>query len=168
MSILKRFSLLLLCLIFCFLFASCKTEILKHNKFKTIDFSEVQKVQLVTSEAIYNILLSKTENGCVNINFVDEVPEILLEMYIEIFDGVCVIQSENINFSTSINNFNNSFSPVIIYKFLMETDFENEQFTFESEENAYSFEKNVLGRTVVFTVQLSLDENPQSYMIEIK
>ena len=50
----------------------------------------------------------------------------------------------------------------------METDFENEQFTFESEENAYSFEKNVLGRTVVFTVQLSLDENPQSYMIEIK
>ena len=128
----------------------------------------MQKVQLVTSEAIYNILLSKTENGCVNINFVDEVPEILLGMYIKISDGVCLIQSEEIELSTSVNNFNNSFSPVIIYKFLMETDFENEQFTFESEENAYSFEKNVLGRTVVFTVQLSLDENPQSYMIEIK
>ena len=168
MSILKRFSLLLLCLIFCFLFASCKTEILKQNKFKTIDFSEVQKVQLVTSEEIYNILLSKSENGCVTINYVDEAPEILLEMYIEISDGVCLIQSEEIEFSTSINNFNNSFSPVVIYKFLMETDFENEPFTFESEENAYSFEKNVLGKTVLFTVYLSLDENSQSYMIEVK
>lgn len=168
MSILKRFSLLLLCLIFCFLFASCKTEILKQNKFKTIDFSEVQKVQLVTQNDIYNILLSKSENGCVNINFVDEAHVTLLGTDIKISDGVCVIQSEEIEFSTDINNFNNSFSPVIIYKFLMETDFENEQFNFDAEQNAYSFEKNVLGRIVVFTVQLSLNKNSQSYMIEIK
>ncbi len=165
---LKRLSLLLLCLVFCFLFSSCKTELFKQNNFKTIDFSEVQKVQLVANNEIYNILLSKSDNGGVNITFTDEAPDTLLCMNIKITNDVCEIQSDDINFSTSINNFNNNFSPVVIYKFLIETDFYNEQFNFENEDNVYFFKKNVLGKTVVFKVQLSLDESSQSYIIEIK
>ena len=168
MSNLKRLSLLLLCLIFCFSFTSCKTEFLKQHKFKTIDFSEAQKIQLVTSDEIYNILLLKSENGCVNINFVDEAPKTLLDMSIKITNDFCEIQSDDISFSTSINNFSNNFLPVIIYKFLMETDFTNEQFEFKCDENLYVIEKTVLGKTVVFKVQLSLDELSQCYILEIK
>lgn len=168
MSIFKRPSLLLLCLIFCFLFSSCKAEFLKQNNFKTIDLGEVQKVQLVTNDEIYNILLSKSDNGCVTITFVDEAPVTLLNMNVKIYNDVCELESDSINFSTTINNFNNNFSPVIIYKFLLETDFENEQFNFKNEDNAYFLEKTVLGKTVVFTVQLVPDELSQIYMIEIK
>ncbi len=168
MSDLKRLSLLLLCLLFCFLFSSCKTEFLKQSNFKTVDFSEVQKVQLVTNDEIYNILLSKSDNGCVTITFIDEAPVTILDMNIKIKNDVCEIQSDDINFSTSINNFNNDFSPVIIYKFLIETDFSNEQFEFKSDDNAYFIVKTVLGKTVLFKVQLSLDELSQSYIIEIK
>ncbi len=89
-------------------------------------------------------------------------------MNVKINNDVCELQSEDINFSTSINNFNNDFLPVIIYKFLLETDFANEQFNYERAGNVYFIEKIVLGKTVVFTVQLSLDESSQSYMIEIK
>ena len=168
MSNLKRLSLLLLCLVFCFLFSSCKTELFKQNNFKTIDFSEVQKVQLVANNEIYNILLSKSDNGGVNITFTDEAPDTLLCMNIKITNDVCEIQSDDINFSTSINNFNNNFSLAVIYKFLIETDFANEQFNSESGDNACFLEKTVLGKTVIFKVQLSLDESSQSYIIEIK
>lgn len=168
MSVLKRLSLLFSVLIFCSLFSSCKTEFLKQSKFKTIDFSEVQKVQLVNSDVVYNVLLSMNENGVVSFSFLEEAPVTLLNMNIKINNDICEIESEDIKFSTSINNFSNDFSPVIIYKFLTETDFQNAQFIFKSDENAYCLEKTVLGRRVVFTVQLSLDENSQSYMIEIK
>lgn len=168
MSNLKRLSLLLLCLVFCILFSSCKTEFLKQNNFKTVDFSEVQKVQLVTNDEIYNILLSKSANGCVTITFTDEAPVTILDMNIKIKNDVCEIQSDDINFSTGINNFNNDFSPVIIYKFLIETDFANEQFNFETGDSVCFLEKSVLGKTVLFKVQLSLDELSQSYIIEIK
>lgn len=89
-------------------------------------------------------------------------------MSIKITNDFCEIQSDDISFSTSINNFSNNFLPVIIYKFLMETDFTNEQFEFKCDENLYVIEKTVLGKTVVFKVQLSLDESSQSYIIEIK
>ncbi len=133
-----------------------------------VDFSEVQKVQLVTNDEIYNILLSESDNGCVTINFTDEAPDILLDMNIKITNDICEIQSDDINFSTSINNFNNNFLPVVIYKFLIETDFCNEQFNFESEDNVYFLEKTVLGKKLIFKIQLSLDELSQSYIIEIK
>lgn len=89
-------------------------------------------------------------------------------MSIKITNDFCEIQSDDISFSTSINNFSNNFLPVIIYKFLMETDFTNEQFEFKCDENLYVIEKTVLGKTVTFKVQLSLDESSQSYIIEIK
>ena len=50
----------------------------------------------------------------------------------------------------------------------METDFTNEQFEFKCDENLYVIEKTVLGKTVVFKVQLSLDELSQCYILEIK
>lgn len=89
-------------------------------------------------------------------------------MSIKITNDFCEIQSDDISFSTSINNFSNNFLPVIIYKFLMETDFTNEQFEFKCDENLYVIEKTVLGKTVVFKVQLSLDELSQCYILEIK
>lgn len=168
MSILKRISFLFVVFFICFVFSSCKSELLKSNNLRTIDFSETQKVQVVTNDEIYNINLLKNENGCVNISFLEEAPVTLLNMNVKINNDVCELQSEDINFSTSINNFNNDFLPVIIYKFLLETDFANEQFNYERAGNVYFIEKIVLGKTVVFTVQLSLDESSQSYMIEIK
>lgn len=168
MSIVKRLSLLLCCSLFCFTLFSCKAELTKSNKLKTIDFSEVQRVQLVTKDEIYNILLSENKNGCVNISFLEEAPATLLNMSVKIYDGICELQSDETSFSVSINNFNNNFSPLIIYKFLLSTDFQNEQFEFNTDDNSYFLEKTVLGRTVKFTVAPSLDELSQSYMIEIK
>ena len=107
MSIVKRISLLLLCILFSLTFFSCKAELLKNDKLKTIDFSEVQKVQLVTKDEVFNILLSKNENGCVNISFLEEAPVTLLNMNVKIFGDVCELKSDDINYSTSINNFNN-------------------------------------------------------------
>lgn len=168
MITLKRLLLLFVSLIILCVFVSCKAQFLKTEKLRIPDFSEVQKVQLVTNDKVYNIMLSHSEKGNTNITFVDDAPETLLRMKVKIHNDVCDLTSDDINFSANINNFSNDFLPLIIYKFLVETDFQNEQFNFNSEDDFYFIEKCVLGKTVIFNIQLSLTEDSQSYLIEIK
>ena len=168
MSALKRVLLISLCFLICVLFTSCESDALKTSDFKKVDFKKEQKVQLVTNNEVYNILVSISEAGCFAMRFSEEAPKTLDDMKIKITNENCERESTGIKYSTSINNFSSDFFPRIIYAFFNETDFENADFTLNEEENSCFLEKIVSGKKVIFTIQLSLDKTSQNYIIEIR
>lgn len=133
-----------------------------------MNFTEQQKVQLVTSDNVYNILVSLSENNEFTLTFLDEAPLIYKNISVEIKNNICKVSSEDIVYEKNINEFNNDFLPKIIYIFLSETDFKTAEFMYNEADKSCYLEKTVCEKTVVFTVQLSLDESTQNYILEIR
>lgn len=151
----------------CFLLCSCKTS-LTTNDFQEVNFNEKKNIQLVVEENIYNFLVSFDMNNKFTLSFLDEAPKGLEDLYIEIENDICTVFFKDLKYSKNINEFNNDFLPKIIYLFLKNTDFKNENFTYNDSEKTATLEKIVHEKTVVFTVQLSLDNTTQIYKIELR
>jgi len=167
-SALKRVLLVSLCFLICVFFSSCEADALKISDFKKVDFSKEQKVQLVTNDDVYNILVTISGDGCFLMRFSEEVPETLADMKIKILNENCEIESTDIKYSASINNFSSDFFPRIIYEFFNGTDFTDAEFSLNEAEKSCFLEKIVSGKRVIFTIQLSLDKSTQNYIIEIR
>ena len=164
----KKLSLILLCIILSAFSVSCSKTTFNKSNFQDVNFTEQQKVQLVTNDSVYNILVSLNENNEFTLTFLDEAPEIYKNISVEIKNDICIISSDGILYEKNINEFNNLFLPKIIYIFLSETDFKTATFICNEAEKSYYLEKSVCEKTVVFTVQLSLDESTQNYILEIR
>ena len=158
----------MLCGVVGFSFVSCNSDSLKKSSFQEVNFKEKQKVQLVTNDDVYNILVSFNDVGEFQMQFLEDAPEIYKDLNINIKNEVCVIESTGLKFTKNINEFNNDFFPKIIYHFFIITDFMNEDYVYDDVEKCAFLEKNILEKKVVFTMQLSLNNTPQIYKIEIK
>ena len=68
----------------------------------------------------------------------------------------------------NINNFDNNFTPRLLYLFFKNTDFSKEEFVFLKEENSMTLSKTIGEKNIVFTVQLTQEKKEQFYKLEIR
>ena len=115
---------------------SCSSFFYNTSDFKEVDFTNGQKIQLVTGEDVYNLFVSFNENGEFTLKYLQEASEILKNTTVTIKGDNVEISSVELEFSKNINEFNNSFAPKIIYMFFKNTDFKTETFTFDKSENS--------------------------------
>jgi hypothetical protein len=147
---------------------SCNSFFNNTSDFKEVDFTNGQKIQLVMGEEVYNLFISFNENGEFTLKYLPEASEILKNITVTIKGDNAEISSAELEFSKNINEFNNSFAPKIIYMFLKNTDFKTENFVFDNSENSKSLTKNILEKTVDFTVTLTNDKQSQIYLLKIR
>lgn len=148
--------------------SSCNSFLNSTSDFKEVDFTNGQKIQLVMGEEVYNLFISFNENGEFTLKYLPEASEILKNITVTIKGDNAEISSAELEFSKNINEFNNSFAPKIIYMFFKNTDFKTENFVFDNSENSKSLTKNILEKTVDFTVTLTNDKQSQIYLLKIR
>lgn len=167
MTPLKKLSFLLACLLSVCAFTSCSNSF-KTAGFKNVDFSKEQRIHIVTKDFTYNILASYNSYGCFTMKFVDDTPETLKDVSIELVNDVCTIKTAHVKHSVSVDVLTAEFFPLVLYKFFSDTDFNSVQWEVYENENTCFFESQVSGRKVTFTAANSLEGEEQIYMIEIK
>lgn len=150
------------------MFLGCNKQTLKKSDFQEVDFTEKQKIQVVIKNEIYNVMVSFNENNEFTFVFLDEAPVTYKNLLVEVKNDICTVTGNGLVFEKNINEFNNDFLPKIIYIFLCETDFNNADFTYNVSEKSCLTEKTVCEKTIVFTVQLSLDDTTQNYTLEVR
>ena len=148
--------------------SSCKTNVFGTNDFKEVDFKNGQKIQLVTSAEVYNIFVTFNESNDFTLKYLPEATEVLLGTTVIVKGDKAEISSGELKFSKDINEFNNSFIPKIIYLFFKNTSFEKENFVYNKTENCFVLTKSILGKNIVFTVQLAQNKQSQIYIFEIR
>lgn len=158
----------MLILLGCFSLSSCKVNSFGISNFQDVNFKEPQKVQLVTEDAVYNVSVSFNEYGEFTLCFLEEVPIGLENLKINIKNDICNIENDDIIYTKNIDDFNNDFFPKLIYEFFRTTDFKNDEYVFNETEKSAFIERNVLEKKLVFTIQLSLDNDTQIYKIELR
>ena len=147
---------------------SCNSFFNNTSDFKEVDFTNGQKIQLVTGEDVYNLFVSFNENGEFTLKYLPETSEILENITVTVKGDNVEISSVELEFSKNINEFNNSFAPKIIYMFFKNTDLKTENFVFDNSKNSKTLTKNILEKTVDFTVTLAKDEPSQVYLLKIR
>lgn len=167
-DIIKRLLLISICLFGCFLLTACKVNELNKNDFQEVKFTEKQKLQVVTNDEVYNTFVLFNQNNDFSFCFSDEAPQTYKNILVEVKNNICVISNDGISYEKNINDFHNDFSPKIIYLFFSQTDFKNVDFSYNESEKSCCFEKVICDKTVVFTIQLSLDNSTQNYILEIR
>ncbi|MBR2876459.1 MAG: hypothetical protein IKC01_04915 [Clostridia bacterium] len=168
MSCLKRIFLTVSIFLLSVFLTACRTDSNYGTELQDVDFREFQRVQVITEKDVFNVLVKYDEAEKLYLEILDESPDALLGCSVEIAGGKCVLKNSGIDYVTSLDNFNEDFMPAILYFFFYDTDFSNQEYKFNKNEKTYSFEKSVSGKTVVFCIQLSLDETTQNYILEIK
>lgn len=148
--------------------SSCNSFLNSTSDFKEVDFTNGQKIQLVMGEDVYNLFVSFNENGEFTLKYLSETSEILANTTVTIKGDNAEISSAELEFSKNINEFNNLFVPKIIYIFFKNTDFKTGNFTFDNSKNSKTLTKNVLEKTVDFTVTLTENKQSQVYLLEIR
>ncbi len=147
---------------------SCKSVSLYTSNFQEVDFSGGQKLHLVEGEDVYNLFISFSENDGLNLKYLPEAPEILLDTSVNINGELVEITSSKLTLTKNINDFDNSFTPKLLYMFFKNTDFSKEEFVFEKQENSMSLSETIGEKNLVFTVQLTQNKQEQFYKLEIR
>lgn len=155
-------------MVFILFFASCEMNKLTKSDFQEVDFSQEQKIHVVTNENIYNIVVTFSENKDFSLRFSDEAPDVYKQLSVSVNGGICTVSDGEITYEKPIEEFNNTFLPKIVYSFFEETDFSAVEYTYNETEKTRFFECFCCGKTLVFTAQLSLDSEAQNFVIEIK
>lgn len=157
-------------LVFTLLFiqVSCKSVSFNTSNFQEVDFSGGQKLHLVEGEDVYNLFISFSENDGLNIKYLPEATEILLDTSVNIKGELVKITSSKLTLTKNINNFDNNFTPKLLYLFFKNTDFSKEEFVFLKEENSMILSKTIGEKNLVFTVQLTEKKKEQFYKLEIR
>ena len=148
--------------------SSCNSFLNSTSDFKEVDFTNGQKIQLVTGENVYNLFVSFNENGEFTLKYLPETSEILENITVTVKGDNAEISTGELRFSKNIYEFNNSFAPKIIYVFFKNTDLKIENFVFDNSKNSKTITKNVLEKTVDFTVTLTEDKQTQVYLLKIR
>ena len=160
----------MLLLVFTLLFtqASCKSVSFNTSNFQEVDFSGGQKLHLVEGGDVYNLFISFSESDGLNIKYLPEASEILLDTSVNIKGELVKFASSDLTLTKNINNFDNNFTPKLLYLFFKNTDFSKEEFVFQKEENSMTLSKTILEKNLVFTVQLTEEKDEQFYKLEIR
>lgn len=153
---------------FILILTSCDMNKLTKSDFQEVDFSQEQKIHIVTDENIYNIVVTFNENKEFNLHFSDEAPDVYKQLSVSVKGEICTVSDGEIIYEKPIEDFNNDFLPKIIYNFFSITDFSAVEYNYNEAEKTRFFETFCCGKTLIFTSQLSLDEKSQSFVIEIK
>lgn len=160
---------MLLTIAFIFNLNSCKAlNISESVKLQDVDFSKLQKLQVVTKDNVFNTNVSFSSEEGLYLELLDETPDALKNTKIIIQNGECVILNNTLSFENALDSFNNNFFPKILYYFFSEIDLKNDKLSINKNNGVSYIKKTVLEKTVIFSVELSLNNKSQSYILEIR
>ncbi len=147
----------------------CSCNKIKNNNksFEDVDFTGSVNVQIIANQDVYNTEICFVQNEIFSLKLKQITPPSLEDLRVEVENSLCKIFSNDLIFEKNINDFNDDFFPKIVYFFFASVNFENDEFIYNQDENAYILSRKILSKTVVFTVQNNEDNSKKAYLIEV-
>lgn len=151
---------------FCFtllcLTSSCNTNF-SNGKYPEVDFSKEVKINVEYNFEVFDALIGY-QNGCLNFRYCDNCGTIS-GTEVTINTDEYKILGDEIEFKGNINNLNDNFLPLIVYKMLSDSNGIIKTQMYDDKKACYYFEESVLSKFL--RLEIYKNNGESSYVLII-